>query len=74
MAVGDSLLRQARPLTTLKSETKQQRFALIEAVLAGGNPIWCIKLNLPLTEVETGGLSISAIILLINYMGATASK
>lgn len=48
VAVGDSLLRQARPLTTLKSETKQQRFALIEAVLAEWQPDQVV-VGLPLT-------------------------
>lgn len=48
VAVGDSLLRQARPLTILKSETKQQRFALIEAVLAEWQPDQVV-VGLPLT-------------------------
>ena len=33
VAIGDTLLRHARPLSVLKSETRQQRFALVEALL-----------------------------------------
>lgn len=48
VAVGDSLLKHARPLLTLKSETKQQRFAQIEAILAEWAPDRVV-VGLPLT-------------------------
>lgn len=48
VAIGDSLLRQARPLSIIKSTTKQQRFAQIEALLSEWQPDQVI-VGLPLT-------------------------
>lgn len=48
VAIGDTLLRHARPLSVLKSETRQQRFALVEALLEEWQPDQVI-VGLPLT-------------------------
>ena len=48
VAVGDSLLRHARPLSTLISETKQRRFEQVEAILNEWQPDQVI-VGLPLT-------------------------
>jgi putative Holliday junction resolvase len=60
VALGDSFLKQARPLTILKSETKQQRFAQVELVLKEWQPDQVI-VGLPLTlEGEEQEASIHA--------------
>lgn len=60
VAIGDSLLKHARPLSVLKSETKQQRFALVEALLKEWQPDQVI-VGLPLTlEGEEQEASIHA--------------
>lgn len=48
VAIGDSLLRHARPLSIIKSETRQQRFAQVEAILSEWQPDQVI-VGLPLT-------------------------
>lgn len=48
VAIGDSLIRQARPLAIIKSEVKQQRFAQIEALLSEWGPDQLV-VGLPLT-------------------------
>lgn len=48
VAVGDSLIRHARPLQTIKSETKQQRFVQVEALLSEWQPDQVV-VGLPLT-------------------------
>lgn len=48
VAIGDSLLRHARPLAIIKSEVKQQRFAQIEALLSEWQPDQVV-VGLPLT-------------------------
>lgn len=48
VAIGDSLIRQARPLAIIKSEVKQQRFAQIEALLSEWEPDQLV-VGLPLT-------------------------
>ncbi len=60
VAVGDSLLKHARPLSTLKSETKQRRFEQVEALLEEWQPDQVI-VGLPLTlEGEEQEASIHA--------------
>ena len=48
VAVGDSLLKHARPLSTLKSETRQQRFERVEELLKEWQPDQVV-VGLPLT-------------------------
>ena len=48
VAVGDSLLKHARPLSTLKSETRQQRFEQVEELLKEWQPDQVV-VGLPLT-------------------------
>ena len=48
VAVGDSLLRHARPLSTLISETKQRRFEQVEELLKEWQPDQVV-VGLPLT-------------------------
>ncbi|MDO5666965.1 MAG: Holliday junction resolvase RuvX [Alcaligenaceae bacterium] len=48
VAIGDSLLRHARPLSIIKAETRQQRFSQIEALLSEWQPDQVI-VGLPLT-------------------------
>ncbi len=48
VAIGNTLLAQARPLTILKPITREQRFAAIEALLAQWQPD-AVVVGLPLT-------------------------
>ena len=48
VAIGNTLLAQARPLTILKPITREQRFAAIEALLAQWQPD-AVGVGLPLT-------------------------
>lgn len=48
VAIGDTLLKQARPLDILKSETKERRFELVSKVLEQWQPDYVV-VGLPLT-------------------------